>query len=107
MANTEKTHQNFEPHPRTTVTRERQATLTHTCDSYSCKEEGDGGQCPVRLVSVSSHVYDRGRGRMEEGGGRCKVRRIPHSAAHGVQLGANFLYDMVDCLVWCWRVGHE
>ena len=53
---------------------ERQATLTHTCDSYSCKEEGDGGQCPVRLVSVSSHVYDRGRGRMKEGGGRCMVR---------------------------------
>ena len=28
----------------------------------------------MRLVSVSSHVYDRGRGRMEEGGGRCTVR---------------------------------
>ena len=49
---------------------ERQATLIHTCDSYSYKEEGDEGQCPVRLVSVSSHVYDRGRGKMEEGGGR-------------------------------------
>ena len=60
--------------------------LTHTCDNYSYKKEGDGGQCPVRLVSVSSHVYDRGRGRMEEGGGRCMVRRIPHSVAHVVQL---------------------
>ena len=81
--------------------------LTHTCDNYSYKKEGDGGQCPVRLVSVSSHVYDRGRGRMEEGGGRCMVRRIPHSAAHGVQLGASFLCDTVDRLVWCWQVGHE
>ena len=63
----------------------------------------------MRLVSVPSHVYDRGRGRgrMEEGGGRCMVKRIPHSVAHGVQLGANFLYDIVDCLVWCWQVGHE
>ena len=33
------------------------------------------------------------------------VRRIPHSAAHGVQLGASFLCDTVGHLVW--QVGHE
>ena len=44
----------------------------------------------MHLVSVCLHVYDRGRDRMEKGGGRCTVRGIPRSAAHGVQLGANF-----------------
>ena len=56
---------------------------------------------------MSSHVYDRGRDRMEEGEGRCMVRRIPHSAVLGVQLGASFLYDIVGRLVWSWGVGHE
>ena len=57
------------------------------------------------LVSVCSHVYDKGRGRMKKRGGGCTVRRIPRFAAHGVQLGANF-GDNAGCLM-CWRVRHK
>ena len=86
---------------------DNKATLSRTCDSYIYKGESDGWQRPMCLVSVCSHVYDRGRGRMEKGGGGCMVRRILHSAAHGVQSGANFgVVDNAGCLM-CWQVRHK
>ena len=60
----------------------------------------------MRPVFVSSYAYDRGRGRMEEGGGRCMVRGIPHSAVHGVQLRATFGCDGIAGCLMSWWVGH-